>query len=81
MTQAEAERECARLASEHPERATHRWLPQPAADGQWRVVKISLPPDDPSRTAEVLAAEKPPTADDPRSTSMQNIGPNAGPGI
>lgn len=81
MTRAEAEQECARLSSEHEDRATHRWLPRPAADGGWQVVRISLAPEDPSRTAEVLAAEKPPTADDPRTAAMRNLGPHIGPGI
>lgn len=81
VNRAEAERECRRLAAEHPDRETNRWLARPAPDGSWQVVKVGLPPGDPSRTPETLAAEKPPTADDPRSAAMRNLGPHVGPGI
>ena len=78
MTEAEARDACARLAEEHPDRATHRWTPRREEDGSWSVVKIALPPQKPSGT-ETRAEEKPPTADDPRTAAMQNLGPNVGP--
>lgn len=81
MIRAEAEAQCARLAAEHPDRETHRWLPREGPDGEWSVVKVGLAPVDPARTAETRADEKPATGDDPRSTAMRNLGPNIGPGI
>jgi hypothetical protein len=80
MTRAEAEHECARLAAEHPERATHSWLPRREPDGDWSIVKVDLPPLDPSNAAETRADEKPPTADDPRTATLRDIGPYVGPG-
>jgi hypothetical protein len=81
VTRTEAERECARLATEHADRETHQWHPRPEPDGAWSVVKIALAPTDANRQAEIRAEEKPPTADDPRSAAMRNLGPNVGPGI
>jgi hypothetical protein len=78
MTKAEAETECARLAAEHPDRETHRFLPREGAEGSWSVVKVGLPPAG-NTTPEIRAEQKPPTADDPRTTSEQNMGPNVGP--
>ena len=80
MDEAQARAECERLAARHPDRATHQWRPREEAGGTWSVLKIALPPAQPT-TAETRAEEKPPTADDPRSSAMQNIGPNVGPGI
>ena len=80
MTEAEAREACARLAAEHPDRETHQWHPRQEPDDSWSVIKIALPPSQPS-TPETRAEERPPTADDPRSSSMQNLGPNVGPGI
>ena len=80
MNESEAREACARFAAEHPERETHQWQPRQEADGSWSVVKIALPPSQPT-TPETRAEEKPPTADDPRTSSMQNLGPNVGPGI
>jgi hypothetical protein len=80
MTRAEAEHECARLAAEHPDRATHQWRPREEADGTWTVVRIALSPIDSDRQAEVRAEEQPPTPDDPRSSHERNVGgPNIGP--
>jgi hypothetical protein len=81
MTRAEAEAQAAKLAAEHPDRETHRWLPREDPDGNWSVVKVGLPPGDTATTAETRADEKPTTADDPRSSAMQNIGPHAGTGF
>ena len=74
MTHEEAEQACNRLAAEHPDRMTHRWVPREAKDGSWEVVKVHLAPsDDEHLTAETRADEKPPTWDDPRSRS--DLGP------
>jgi hypothetical protein len=81
MTRAEAEAQCAKLAAEHPDRETHRWLAREDAGGAWSVVKVGLPPADSANTAETRADQKPATADDPRSSAMQNLGPHAGTGF
>ncbi len=80
MTEAEARELCARLAAEHPDRATHSWHPREEPDGSWSVVKISLPSPG-ELTPETRAEERPATADDPRTAAMRNLGPNIGPGI
>jgi hypothetical protein len=80
MNEAEAREACARLAREHPERETHRWRPREEADRSWSVVKIALPSNLGS-TAETRAEGRPPTADDPRTAAMRDLGPNVGPGI
>jgi hypothetical protein len=66
VTRAEAERECARLRAEHPDRDTHQWQPRQEPSGAWSVVKIALPPPRGDGTNEVRADEKPVTPDDPR---------------
>ena len=81
MDRESAEREAARLAAEHPDRETHRFLPREGEDGEWSVVKIGIPPIDRNRVAETRADEKPTTADDPRTTAMQNLGPHVGGGF
>ena len=80
MTREEAEREAERLAAEHPDRKTHRFVAREQDGGAWGVVKVSLPPQG-ELTAETRAEEKPPTADDPRTVGEQNMGPNVGPVI
>jgi hypothetical protein len=80
MNETEARRACLRLSKEHPDRATHQWRPRRGPDGSWSVVKIGLPPTQDS-TPETRAEERPPTADDPRSAAMRNLGPNIGPAI
>ncbi|HEX2129677.1 MAG TPA: hypothetical protein VHF58_10725 [Solirubrobacterales bacterium] len=80
MTREEAEREAARLADEHPDRETHRFLARVQEDGSWAVVKIGLAPTG-ELTPETRAEEKPPTGGDPRTVSQQNMGPHVGPGI
>jgi hypothetical protein len=81
MTRDEAEAEATRLATEHPDRETHRWVPREEADGTWSVMKIGLPPIDTATTAETRADERPPTGEDPRSPAHRNLGPNVGPGF
>ncbi len=78
MTEAEARAACAKHASEHADRETHQWRPREEVDGSWSVVKIAIPPTQ-ATTTETRAEERPPTADDPRTTAMQNLGPNVGP--
>ena len=80
MDRESAEREAARLAAEHPERETHRFLAREGDGGEWSVVKIGLPPTG-TLTAETRADEKPATGDDPRTAAVQNLGPHIGPGI
>jgi hypothetical protein len=80
MTRDEAERQAERLAAEHADRKTHRFLVREQHGGSWAVVKVGLPPLG-DLTAETRAEEKPPTADDPRTVSEQNLGPNVGPVI
>ena len=43
MTREEAIAECSRLALEHPDRATHSWLPREGMPGEWTVVKVGVP--------------------------------------
>jgi len=80
VTHGEAIEACKRLAGEHPDRETHRWVPHQASDGSWEVAKIGLPSQKDDATAETRADERPPTPDDPRP--MRDIGgPGVGPGI
>lgn len=44
MTRDEAKAECARLAKEHPDRETHRFVPREVEEGIWAVAKVGLPP-------------------------------------
>lgn len=74
MTEAEARELCARLAAEHPDRLTHQWIAT-QRDGEWGVAKIGVPPANPDSTAEVRADERPPTPDDPRTSSQRLIPP------
>jgi hypothetical protein len=53
MTRKEAEQQCARLASEHPDRETHQWRPRRETNGDWSIMKIALPPLDLKRQAEL----------------------------
>ena len=75
MTREEAQAECARLAKEHPDRETHRFVPRQGPDDVWSVAKIGLAPlPDEPLGQEVRADEKPPTADDPRDSHSRNTG-------
>ena len=44
MDEREAQQLCAKLAAEHPDRETHRWIARADDAGEWSVVKIGLPP-------------------------------------
>lgn len=78
MIKSEAESECRRLASSHPDRSTHQWFPRRLEGDEWTVAKVELAPTKPL-TAETRAEPKPATADDPRSSQMRDIGPYVGP--
>jgi hypothetical protein len=72
MTREEVAQLCTRLAAEHPDRATHRWIPHQAANGSWDVAKVALPPQVDQISGETRADERPPQPDDPRP--MRDIG-------
>jgi hypothetical protein len=74
VTRADAERECRRLAVEHPDRETHQWHVREDDGGEWSVVKIALPANRSNSQAELRADEKPPTPDDPRPSFDRNVG-------
>jgi hypothetical protein len=80
MTQEDAAKTCKRLAAEHPDRETHRWIPRQMEDGSWGVAKIHLAPtEDEHLTAETRADERPVTGDDPRPNTWRDLGgPNIG---
>jgi hypothetical protein len=73
MTRDEAISECGRLAREHPERATHSWLPRELAAGEWAVVKVGVPGQGPLGTM-TEAKPRPPQADDPRPAMWRDVG-------
>jgi len=65
VNEQEAKERCAALAAEHPDRATHRWVPVRNEDGSWTVAKIDLPPPvAPTETA--TRRETPRPSDDPQ---------------
>ena len=78
MTREEATHTAKRLGAEHPDRATHRWMPRESEAGGWSVVKVAMPGGasiDPLR-ATVETKPKPPEPDDPRSAYERNVGGN-----
>ncbi|MGN6588262.1 MAG: hypothetical protein ACTHKT_12475 [Solirubrobacterales bacterium] len=65
MNEQEAKERCEQLAAEHPDCATHRWVPFEGKDGEWYVAKTNLPPAvKPTGTA--TRATPRPDPDDPR---------------
>jgi hypothetical protein len=76
MDRAEAEQTAARLAKEHPDRETHRWIArEDAGGGGWEVVKVKMPPGmrvDPLK-ATVQSKPKPEQPEDPRSPGGRNV--------
>lgn len=72
MTEEQAKARCSELATTHPDRATHQWLPQRIGDG-WQVAKIGLPPPADPLVAETRADERPSTGDDPRTAQQINV--------
>ena len=77
MTRDEATETARRLGQEHPDRATHRWMPLEADNGEWSVVKVAMPGAsiDPLK-ATVETKPKPAEPDDPRSAYERNVGGN-----
>jgi hypothetical protein len=73
MTYDEARAEAARLGQEHPDRATHSWLPRETAPGDWSVVKVGLPTRGPTVGTQE-ARSKPSQADDPRPPMWRDVG-------
>ncbi len=73
MTRDEALSECRRLAAEHPDGATHSWLPREDDQGEWSVVKLAVPPSRPLGTTQE-AKPRPPQADDPRPPMWRDVG-------
>ena len=73
MTREEATAEAARLAREHPDRATHSWLAREAPGGGWRVIKVGVPSRGPLATTQE-SKPRPPQADDPRPPLWRDVG-------
>jgi hypothetical protein len=78
VTRDQAEREARRLSDEHPDRATHRWVPREDPDGSWSVARILVPEALRSEphTPTIEARPRPPFAEDPR-TAHQRDAPGA----
>jgi hypothetical protein len=72
MERQAAEDRAKRLNAEHPERDRYRWAARPADDA-WEVVRIDLPSERATATAQ-HAAEGPPTAEDPRPSYDRSVG-------
>ena len=69
--------EVERMRREHPDRATHDFIAQPLGDpaGEWRVVKIALPPGVTRPSGTIVGKpEKADIPDDPRSAFERNVG-------
>jgi hypothetical protein len=64
VNEVEAKEACERLAAEHPDRHTHRWVATKRGD-EWAVAKIGLPPTSANTTPEQRADERPLTPDAP----------------
>ena len=79
MTREEAQAEVRRLTAEHPDRATHSWLPRKGADGGWTVVKLGVASKAPVGTTQE-SKPRPPQADDPRPALWRDVGGPYGPG-
>jgi hypothetical protein len=76
MTRDEALAACSKLAEEHEDRTTHRWIPREGAEGTWEVAKIKVPAGlqmGPLKTS-VESKPKPNEPDDPRPAYWRNIG-------
>jgi hypothetical protein len=68
MTRDEAQRACAKLAAESPDRETHRFLPREDENGDWSIAKVGLPPSTNATGTATEAKPKPPQPDDPRQS-------------
>jgi hypothetical protein len=73
MTREQAIAECSRLAREHDDRATHSWLPRELAPGEWAVVRVGMPTQQPLGSL-TEAKPRPSQADDPRPPMWRDVG-------
>jgi hypothetical protein len=79
MTRDDAEALRIQLQAEHEDRATHTFMLREAGQGEWEVVKVSLPPRAPLR-ATVEAKPRPQQSDDaPPWQSTGGVPPGVGP--
>ena len=80
MTRKEALAEARRLSEEHPDRATHSWIPREGSDGEWTRREARDPQQ--ARRSGTLQESKPrpPQADDPRPAFWRDVGGPYGPG-
>ena len=80
VTRAEAEERARRLALEHPDRESHRFVAREEADGSWTVVRFRVPEGMGVRPlkATTEASPQPPQADDPRPSSWRQAPPFGG---
>ncbi|HEX8647288.1 MAG TPA: hypothetical protein VF715_10340 [Thermoleophilaceae bacterium] len=75
MTREEALARAEAMNAEAGESADFHWLAQ-EAEGDWRVVKVPGLPGGRGPLKEVVEARpRPPTADDPRPSSVQQVPP------
>ncbi len=75
MTRDEATAAARKLGSEHPDRATHRWMPREGEGGEWTVVKVAMPPGARGPlTTTTESKPEPPEPDDPRTAYARNVG-------
>ena len=78
MKRDEAEALRKQLQAEHEDRATHTFMVREAGEGDWEVVKVSLPPRSPLRET-VEAKPRPPQSDDALPwQSAGGVPPNVG---
>jgi hypothetical protein len=73
VTRDQAIAECSRLAREHDDRATHSWLPREIAPGEWAIVRVGMPSQQPLGSI-TEAKPRPPMADDPRPALWRDVG-------
>jgi hypothetical protein len=72
MDEQQAKDLCERLAREHPDRETHRWVAT-KRDEEWVVAKIGLPPA--SQTTPEVRAESRPATPEPPDTGKPWLNP------
>jgi hypothetical protein len=82
VTRSEAEQLAQQLQTEHPDRATHRFVARRSQDGDWEVVKVHLPEGLRSGPFKetIAATPRPSPADDPRTGHERRV-PGAPGGI
>jgi hypothetical protein len=75
MRREEAEALCARLASTHPDRETHAWLPRRVCTDEWSVLKVKCAhPRSVARLVTSTEARARPEAADPRPSLWRDVG-------